>query len=344
MSTRLGVRRTLMALAVALLALALGVGACGDDEDSGSDSAASGSGSSSDGGGLDKVKIALYPSTDYPALYLGQSEGIFEKHGVELEIEQVTDPQAIVAAINSGSTDLGSTSVSGASTAVITGGLDLKVVAPADLMPKEGYVEIVTRADSGIDSLKDLEGKTVATITLNGLFDLAMRTAVEAEGGDVSTIKSLAMPPTDEPQALKAGRVDAIVIQDPFLVNMMKDKTFKSLGNPFSHFDYSVPGSAYYSAGKTVEEKGDVLRRFREAHTEATAKLREDPDQARAIFPEYTQLTPDVANAIGLPDYDASLPADGVQKMLEGMKKYGFLKEDIPPFEELVWEPEGVEH
>lgn len=345
--TRVAAHRTLMALVLALAALALGVAACGGDDDEGgstsSGTSAAGSGSTGGDGKLETLKISLYPSTDYPAVFIGMSEGIFEKHGLELDVQQVTDPQAIVAAITSGSTDLGTSSVSGASTAVITGNLDLKVVAPADLMPKEGYVEILTRKDSGINSVTDLAGKTVATITLQGLFDLAMRTAVQSEGGDISKIKSLAMPPTDEPQALKAGRVDAIVLQDPFLLDAKKDPDFKSLGNPFSYFSYSAPGSAYYSSGKTLEQKADAIRRFREAHAEATAKLKENPDQAREIFPDYTTLTPDLAKVVGLPDYNSALPEEGLKSLLGAMADYGWLKGNIPAFDELVWEPDGVE-
>jgi NitT/TauT family transport system substrate-binding protein len=210
------------------------------------------------------------------------------------------------------------------------------MVALTDILPTEGYVETLVRKDSGIKNYKDLEGKTVATINLQGLFETAIRHAVEKEGGDPKNVKTLAMSPADEGPALEAGRLDAIILQDPFLAQAKANPDFVSLGNPFALFDYPVLSGALYSSDKIIAEKGDALKRFHEALTEASKTTQADPQLARDIIPTYTELTPDVVETIGLPEYTTEMPPEALTKLLGQMETYGFVK-DVPPEDQLVW-------
>jgi len=333
-------------LLAALLAASLVLAACGDSDESDSGSTGEAAAASTQSASTteeaaaapetETLKIALYPSTDYAALYAGIEDGTFAEHGLELEVEQVLTGTAITAAVTSGDADLGTNSATAGATGIING-LPIIMVSSADIMPTDGYVEVLVRTDSGIDSFKDLEGKKVATINLEGSFELATLTAVASEGGDPSTVKALAMAPTDEPAALKAGRVDAIVLQDPFVATAKKDPDFKSLGNPFETFSYPVVSGGFFASNDTVAKKTDALNRFREALAQVSEKVQADPDIARKIIPTYTELPADVADTIGLPVYDTAIPPGAMTSMMEDMKKYGWIDE-VPPENEVVWD------
>ena len=230
-------RRSLVVLAA--VCMLLGVAACGDSDDSGSNSGASTTQSNA-APKTETLKVALYPSTDYAALYAGIKAGVFEKHAIKLDIEQVLTGTGLTAAITSGKADVGTNSPTSMSTG-ISNGLPVKMVSVADTIPTEGYVEVLVKKDSDIKSFGDLAGKQVATINLQGLFHLGVLNAVKKAGGDPKSVKALAMAPTDEPQALSAGRVDAIVLQDPFVATAKKNPKFRSLGNPFAELDYKIP-------------------------------------------------------------------------------------------------------
>jgi NitT/TauT family transport system substrate-binding protein len=319
-------RRGMVVLAI--LAVSLAAAACGGDDEPDS-SAQAGS------GGTQKLRIALYPSTDYAALYVGMHDGTFKKHGIELEIEQVLTGSAIMAAVTSGKADLGTNSSTAASTGIVNG-LPINMVAAADLIPKKGYVEVLVRKDSGIQDFGDLAGKTVATINLEGSFHLATLNAVEAGGGDWKSVKALAMAPTDEPRALKSRRVDAIVLQDPFVATAKKDPAFKSLGNPFALFDFELVSGAFYASNKTIQQKSEILTKFGDALTEVSKKVQENQALAREIIPTYTQLPADVAKTITLPVYDTTIPEGAMTSMLERMKQYGWIKA-LPEEDKVVW-------
>lgn len=312
----------------------LGVAACGDSDDSGSNSGASTTQSNA-APKTETLKVALYPSTDYAALYAGIKAGVFEKHGIKLDIEQVLTGTGLTAAITSGKADVGTNSPTSMSTG-ISNGLPVKMVSVADTIPTEGYVEVLVKKDSDIKSFGDLAGKQVATINLQGLFHLGVLNAVQKAGGDPKTVKALAMAPTDEPQALSAGRVDAIVLQDPFVATAKKNPKFRSLGNPFAELDYKIPAGGFFSSNKVVAEKGPALQRFKEALAEASKMTQADPELARAAIPTYTELKADAAAEIGLPIYETEFPESALVQMLDQMKEFGWLKKQPTPAD-IVW-------
>lgn len=324
--------------AVLALIAALVVAACGGDDSSGGEESASTPAATTASGGsteVETLKFAMYPSTDYAALMVGVDQGIFEKHGIKLEIEQVLTGTALTSAITSGDFDIATNSPTSMATA-IGNGLKVKMITPVDKIPTEGYVEALVKADSGIDSFADLAGKTAATVNLQGAFDMGTRAAVTADGGDQAKLKTIAMSPADEPAALAAGRLDAIVLQDPFLATGKKNKDFKSIGNPFAKLSYPVYVGAVWSSDDTIAKKAAAFARFREAMVEVSGIVQDDPDLAYKIIPTYTELSEDDARALTLPIYDADITSDELTPMLDTMKGYGWIKGELG-FDDIVW-------
>src|SRR5690348_16128744 len=72
--------------------------------------ACGGSGSSPSAGSSsapDKVKVGVIPIVDVAPIYLGKSQGIFAKHGIDLTMEQAQGGAAIVPAVVSGQYQFG---------------------------------------------------------------------------------------------------------------------------------------------------------------------------------------------------------------------------------------------
>jgi NitT/TauT family transport system substrate-binding protein len=320
-------------LLVPTVLVALGVAACGGSDDEGTNSTKAAAGATP--GKLTQLKISLYPSSDYAALYAGMQKGIFTKHGIEPIVTHVLTGAAITAEMTSGKADLGTNSVASMATA-IANGIPVKMVVASDAIPTEGYAEVLVRKDSPIKAWGDLAGKQVATVNLQGLFDLGVRNAVEKAGGDPKSVKALAMAPTDEPAALDAKRVDAIVLQDPFLATAMKTGKYRSLGNPYGQLNYKMLSAGFYATDKVIGQKADALKRFKAAFEESTKLIQGDEGLAREIIPTYTALQGDVAEQIGLPIYSTEAPQDSVDQMTAQMKALGWIK-SAPSYADQVW-------
>jgi NitT/TauT family transport system substrate-binding protein len=286
-------------------------------------------------GGLTTVTIGLYPSTDYAALYVGMQKGIFKKYGLNIEVTQVDSGAALTADMVSGKAMMATNSVASMATA-ISNGLPLQLVEATDSVPTTGYVGVLVQKDSPIKSWKDLSGKTVATISLQGLFDLGVRNAIEKSGGSQKTMSSLAMDPTDEAPALQAGRVSAVVLQDPFLADALATGKFRSLGNPYGLLSYKMLSAGFYATKSSIAKYASAFKKFRTAFAQATKLVDANPSLARKAIPTYTALTASEAKTIGLPAYSTSVPVASINKMTAQMKSLGWIKSE-PSYTQQVW-------
>ena len=287
------------------------------------------------------LNIALFPSLDYAAFYVGLGEGIFEKHGLNVDVEHVFTGTGLFSAITSGQKHLATNSLTSGAVG-ITNNLPIQAISVAAYQETEGNTEVLVLGDSDIQTFGDLAGLTVATINLQGLFHLGVMNAVTAEGGDPKTIEALPMSPADEPTALAAGRVDAIVLQDPFLTQAKAEfPEFRSLGNPFSTFDFQLPVGVFWSSTETADANPELMRRFRDALTESTEFANANPERLLEVIPEYTDLTAEQIGQITLPAYNTTLEESALLSMQQIMLGYGWLTY-IPSFNQIVWSDPGA--
>ena len=129
------------------------------------------------------LHLGVYPSLDYAPLFVGLKRGIFKKHGIDIKITYIYTGSGLMAAVTSGQVDLATNSVTAGVNAIIQG-LPLKMITATDYTPTKGNTEVLVKSDSSIRSFKDLEGKTVATVNLQGLFQLGVAGAIAKAGGD----------------------------------------------------------------------------------------------------------------------------------------------------------------
>jgi NitT/TauT family transport system substrate-binding protein len=287
------------------------------------------------------LSIGLFPSLDYAAFYVGLGDGIFEEHGLNVDVEHIFTGTGLFSSITSGQKHLATNSLT-SGTVGITNNLPIQAISVAAYQETEGNTEVLVLGDSDIQSFGDLAGRTVATINLQGLFHLGVMNAVTAEGGDPSTIEALPMSPADEPTALAAGRVDAIVLQDPFLTQAKTEfPEFRTLGNPFATFDFQLPVGVFWSSKETADANPELMRRFREALAESTEVANANPERLLEVIPEYTDLTPEQLGQITLPAYSTDLEEDALLSMQQIMLGYGWLTY-IPSYNQIVWsDPEA---
>ena len=92
------------------------------------------------------------------------------------------------------------------------------------------------------------------------------------------------MSPADEPAALEAGRLDAIVMQDPTLTLAKQQyPDFRSLGNPTAKLPFALPSAGFYSSNDTISKKPAVLKQFVAALKEAIALSGKNQALARRV-------------------------------------------------------------
>src|SRR5699024_8531048 len=138
-------------------------------------------------------------------VYLGIEEGIFEKHGLDVEPTVAQGGAAIIPGVESGDFDFGFSNV----TSLILGksqGLPIKIVAPGPQTTgkvNEDYASIMVAQESDITSVKDLADKRVAVNTLNNITDTLLKEAMHQAGGDPESMDLVEVAYPEMPSMLE---------------------------------------------------------------------------------------------------------------------------------------------
>lgn len=252
----------------------------------------SGSAGSSDG--LDRITLTLdwYPNADHAGIYAAQAEGFFEEAGLEVELQQPSDPAAVLQLVAAGQSEFG---VSYENEVTNAAARDVPVQSVMAIM-QEPLNSIMSLRESGITSPEDLAGKRVGYAGQS--FGTAVLDTVLREAGeDPSSVEKINVG-LDLRPALASGSVDAVVdvywnieavelAQEGLETDVIR---LKEVGVP-TYNELLIATSDSYA-----EENPEIVRRFVGALVEGHRYALENPEAARdALLAANEELDPEVA-------------------------------------------------
>ncbi|MDP9292894.1 MAG: ABC transporter substrate-binding protein [Actinomycetota bacterium] len=319
-----------MATLVAV-AVAIGVVACGDD----------GSKSSSPGGGsqVTTLKIGLIPITPVAPVYLGIKKGFFAAEKLKVEPQLAQGGAAIVPAVQSGDEQIGfSNSVS--LMIAQTRGLGVKIVAPGEVSPtdpKDDNSALMVPKDSDISSAKDMEGKKIGVNTLKNIAGLTIEASLAKEGVDPKSLKLVEVPFPEMQKVVERGDIDVGFFNEPF-TSQAEAAGARSIVKPYTATAPNLPIAPYFAMADWIEKNKDVLARFQRAMKKSTQYAIDHPDELRQILTEYTQIPPEAAKKIRLPNLGTELDPARFEVLAGLVQKFGYTEEK-PDVSKLVVAP-----
>ena len=202
-SPRPRIRRVTAAVAVTVAAGALA--ACGSSRASTGTSAVE----------KPDLTVAAVPASGAAGLYIAQQDGYFTDAGLHVKIVPVASGGDVVANLVNGSIDVDEgqwTSDIDAQAA----GVKLHALAAGNA-GGPGVQEITVPPGSGIHTVKQLAGKTIAVNALAGLTVLLIDNMLTANGMTPSQVHYVVIPFPAMAAALSARRVDAAFMIEPYL-------------------------------------------------------------------------------------------------------------------------------
>jgi NitT/TauT family transport system substrate-binding protein len=320
----------LLALVVALIA-ALAFAACGssdDDSDSGGGSTSSGSATSesADGGGeRTTVKMGVVPAATFAPVFVGLEQGIFDRHGIDLQIDvgglaPTVFPRILQGDLQLGANTWGTLVTSEARNLPLTG------IAPVDRGGRDArddYQGIVSGADGPTD-IRELDGATVAVPTLQSFTDSQVKSVLAENGVDVDSVRFIAIPFPDMPAALAAGRVDAAGIVEPFFGQVLARG-----GHLLSPLSREQLMGAIVASDRWVEENRDTVAKFDAAWAETLDYADRNPDAVRRALVSGLRLPEEVAQRMILPTWVHEIDEARVQEIADMMLETGAIEERV---------------
>lgn len=310
---------------------ALAVTGCGQGSVSGQEKPSTDS--SSGAAGLTTVKVGYLPISSSAALKYGVSKGIFEKHGLELELTMSNTGAAMLPAVTTGDLQIGVGNPLSVMTAVDKG-LDMKFVGGYTLSRAEGadVNAVITRKDTGISTFADLAGKTTALNALKTQGELTVKESAALEGADAGALKFSEMAFPDMEAQLDRGNVDAIWVPDPFMSKALANPDNKLVGYPNQSALPGMPTVVTFTSKKYADEHAETVADFQKAMIETLSAADEDNDGAKALLPDFLKMDPKVVEGLKMEPWSGDMPTESLTALGELSAKYGFLSKapDVP--------------
>ncbi|WP_345475491.1 ABC transporter substrate-binding protein [Microbacterium pseudoresistens] len=307
------------------LVLAVALAGCGANiEDTGNEPDDAGS-------GLTHIAVGDIKIASQTDAYAAQKLGFFEDHGLDVEFTYAANGQDILTAISSGSLNLG-LAIPGTAMTANASGFDFVGVVQDQIAHEEGPDSggLIVRTDSGISSLADLEGRSLAVNATgaNQVYVSIVKTLEDA-GVDVSKVQFQEIPFPQMPSVLEQGQVDAVAVVDPFTTMMLSDSAYTDLAWYYVEALPGMPLSTYWGTREWVESHPDEVSAFNAAMTEAVEYLRANPDEARDLIAEFTGL--DRALLDNMPDiqWSTEVSVETWEKLIDIYVQAGLLPEAV---------------
>lgn len=254
----------------------------------------------------DKLTVQLdwLPGGDKSFVYAGLKEGFFAAEGLDVTILPGRGSADAITKVATGAADVGFGGISALMMAAAEGGVPVKAVM--SLYSKQPDA-LFTAKGSGIQSLKDVAGKTVATSTFsssNALWPVIL----ESNGIDPSKVKLLKVDPSTLAPMLAQGRVDATinwVTVAPAVQSVLKQAGKELVVVPWSSYGLDGYGWSVVASDKIIKERPEVLKRYLKALNKALQFALDDPQKSAA---DLKALVPEADEAVVAAEFRASVP------------------------------------
>jgi NitT/TauT family transport system substrate-binding protein len=311
---------------VASLACAGLLAACGGDDDGG------------EAGEPATLRVGVIPIADVAPLYVGIDQGFFEEEQLTIEPQLAAGGAAITPAVVSGDFQIGFSNTISLLIAA-SEGLPVQIISQGVLGgadESEAWADLLVLRDGPIQSPKDLEGKTIAVNTLKNICEVTIKASLEKEGVAVDTLEFAEVEFPDMNAALEAGRVDGACVVEPFVSQGTgPDGQARGIDPFYVRTAPDLTVATYFTTTEYAEQNEDVVNRFVRAMNKSLEFAQENPDQVRKALLEYTEIPPEAAEVITLPQWRTDLSRDTIELLSELSVKYGLIEEE-PNLDELI--------
>ncbi|MFG1779527.1 ABC transporter substrate-binding protein [Micromonospora sp. NPDC049051] len=301
--------------------MALAVGACNSDS------------SGSDGTNSGKLRVTTIGLCNEQIAW-GIDQKMFD--GLDVELVPVQSGAAALAALTAGETDVAFVNALTSFTA-IGKGEPVQIVGNSALSTEQAN-GLIVNAKSGITSVRQLQGKTIAINGLNSIGHAMTNYWIEQEVGEKSTAKFTQLPFDQLLPAVVGNRVEAAQVTASQVSEGQKAGTTVSLGNPFFVRTGPIPTAFYLAKSEWVQKNPDTAKRFADGMQKASESANDpaNDDKRFPVLAKFCKKPVDIIKQEPESDYEGKVSMDPYralvkvlvdQKLIPGETKW----EDVVP-------------
>ena len=236
------------------------------------------------------LRVNVFPGAQNLPLYVGLAQGIFEKHGLKVDLQFTPSSDAQRSGLAEGRFEIAHAGVDNAVAMAEVAKKDVIIVMGGDSSMNELMVQ------PGIASVADLRGKTLAVDAPNTAYALLARKILLDSGIKAGeyTIKPAGGTPA-RLKALLGKEVEAALLNIPFSI-IARQQGMKSLGRSVDLLGpYQATGA--FVMREWAAANGPVLERYIAAYVEALRWALQPAHRAEsvALLSKWLKISPEVA-------------------------------------------------
>ncbi|MDE6357889.1 MAG: ABC transporter substrate-binding protein, partial [Eubacteriales bacterium] len=267
----------------------------------------------------EKVTFMLdwIPNTNHTGIFVAKEKGFYDE--VDIDIEIISPPEeSVTALVASGKANFG-ISFQDTIAMALNENEDFPVVAVAGLI-QHNTSGLLSLKEKGIETFKDLEGKTYATWG-NDIEQATIRQVMENENGNFENVELYYSTVTDAVSAIQTN-VDAVWVYEAWDTMMAKvngiDYNFLRFSDVEPALDFYTP--VLISNEKFLNSNEDLAKRFLQATKKGYEFAIENPEETAQILHKYS------------PEYDLEMLTESQKFLSKEYKadalKWGYIDED----------------
>ena len=258
------------------------------------------------------VTIGYLPSDHDAALFIADAQDMYQKEGINTKLVQFNNGGDLMTAMASGEVDVGYVGITPVLSS-IEKGVPVKVISGVQT---EGSGIVVSNS-SGITSVQDLEGKSIATPGEASIQYMLLKYYLNQNNIDIKDLKVSAMKVPSMNDALKSNQIDGMLTYEPFVTTAVEN------GN-----------TELVDSSEIIPGHPDEAKKIVEIHGNATKYVQENPDDSVSQLPKDIVSNPDIEKkSLSGINFVSGLDDAYKQKVLDFMNievDLGVLKEKIP--------------
>ncbi|MGB6081291.1 MAG: ABC transporter substrate-binding protein [Xanthobacteraceae bacterium] len=280
----------------------------------------------------EKLRVSIIPINDVTPLFAAIKQGYFAEEGITVDTSPSTGGATGIPGLIAGSFDI----VYGNVVSMLLAaqqGIDIRVVAPGTKIETvdNDTSALVVRADSGITTGKDLEGKTVGVNTRNNVIWLYARAWIKATGGDPDKVTYKEIPHPQMEDALRQKQVDAGYMVIPYVALATAKPEFKAIGHPYSTVQLGVDVGQYLTTSKFLSERPETAKKFIRALRRGIEwyNANRGKPELLSIVSEFTRINVDLLSKIRMSPSPMKVDPAQIEKTMKLMIENKLLRGPI---------------
>jgi ABC-type nitrate/sulfonate/bicarbonate transport system substrate-binding protein len=246
-----------------------------------------------------RVGKAVAESFAFIPLDVGARQGIFKRHGVDIEIMAFGGGARVQQAMAADSLDIGVSA--GAELAIVEKGSPVKGVAMPFGPPV--YLMLLVGPKSDIKSAADLKGRKIGVSSARSLTGWLATELARQQGWGPKGIELVHSPPRTSLASIKTGQIDGMVTDLTFALRAEQSgdgRILLGFGDLVKDFHTHV----IYASDKLIASRPDAVRKFLAGWFDTIAFMRANKAETVKIAMSVLELPENIAG----PTYDRLMP------------------------------------